>query len=196
MFPIELFNIISSLAHHNQRLSDELKTTKLEAITDSLTGLYNRRAFYEWVKYQSTLPTANDSHFEVAIIDIDRFKPYNDKFGHDAGDIALQLVCDSMIACSRSITNTSKDTHLFRWGGEEFLVVTNSSAKEMFSLLQMMRHTITAKSISLPRELTISAGFSALDINSTEACIIAADKALYRAKSTRDCVCSLDPIVA
>ncbi|MBA55840.1 MAG: hypothetical protein CMK89_15395 [Pseudomonadales bacterium] len=93
------------------------KRTQFEAERDPLTGLYNRRAGYR--KIESALQHAKQtsSHCAFLLVDLDKFKPINDQYGHDAGDLVLQTI-------SRRINkHLRKEDIVIRWGGDEFLII-------------------------------------------------------------------------
>ncbi|NSW91888.1 MAG: GGDEF domain-containing protein [Firmicutes bacterium] len=87
------------------------------AYKDPLTGLYNRRYFYEKLESDLKMLNRSNSNLSLCIIDIDHFKKVNDRYGHLAGDKLLTRVSKILKANSREI-----DT-IARWGGEEFAVI-------------------------------------------------------------------------
>lgn len=93
------------------------RRTQTQALTDSLTGLLNRRALETEVGEL----LRGGGTFCVVMADLDRFKALNDSFGHQAGDKALQLFADLVKACMRT------DDRAARWGGEEFVVILNGT---------------------------------------------------------------------
>lgn len=94
------------------RAVDLLQQTHREAHTDTLTGLPNRRALDDAVSRASS-----DGAFAVLLVDLDSFKPINDRFGHAAGDIVLQTVA------ARLVTAMDGRAEVFRIGGDEFAVI-------------------------------------------------------------------------
>ncbi|WP_437889487.1 GGDEF domain-containing protein [Phytobacter sp. V91] len=113
--PIEIYNdrLMLCIIHditEQKRLEQELEYA---AHRDALTGLLNRRQFYHLTEH--ILPTAQD--FSLLLIDVDHFKHINDQFGHQTGDEVL-------IQLSRALEQqVSKGSFVFRWGGEEFLLL-------------------------------------------------------------------------
>jgi diguanylate cyclase (GGDEF)-like protein len=160
----------------------ELEKARLEAedqflkmaMTDTLSGLNNRRAFIE---YLSSLPTDDATYF--AMIDIDYFKSINDRFGHDIGDEVIRLLGTLLI-------NTIDASHFTaRIGGEEFAIVLNGltnelATQELTTLMDVIRNT----DFSLPDNsaVTISIGIAPLLNSDTSNTLSKADKALYTAK--------------
>jgi diguanylate cyclase (GGDEF)-like protein len=94
-----------------------LKRIMFYAYKDPLTGLYNRRYFYEKLESDLKMLNRSNSNLSLCIIDIDHFKKVNDRYGHLAGDKLLTRVSKILKANSREI-----DT-IARWGGEEFAVI-------------------------------------------------------------------------
>jgi diguanylate cyclase (GGDEF)-like protein len=143
------------------------------ARTDSLTGLPNRRAWHELLVRESALSRRSGQPLSVAVLDLDRFKQYNDEHGHLAGDRLL-------VAATASWRTALRDTDvLARWGGDEFvLLLPNCSGEQTEALLGRMQ----AAWPSAP----FSAGVAESDGHELpEPLLGAADAALYRAKRHR-----------
>jgi diguanylate cyclase (GGDEF)-like protein/PAS domain S-box-containing protein len=139
---------------------------------DALTGLPNRRALDEQLPREMARARRADSELCLAIIDLDRFKAYNDSQGHLAGDVMLRdcaLVWDSEMR--------GEDT-IVRFGGEEFLVVLPDTPLEQAAEIVERLRGVT------PGEQTCSAGLACWDFAETiEDLVGRADSALYRAKA-------------
>jgi diguanylate cyclase (GGDEF)-like protein len=158
---------------------------QLMSITDSLTGLPNRRYLEERLAEELNRSKRYDYPMSFLMIDIDDFKAYNDKNGHQAGDLALQITAHCLKAALRAADVAS------RYGGEEFCILLPQTAlAEAGVIADRIRHRVNTthyphgKSQPLGR-VTISVGvstFSAI-INTSENIIAAADRALYQAKS-------------
>lgn len=140
---------------------------------DSLTGLPNRRALEEQLPRAMARARRNRSPLSVAILDIDRFKAYNDTHGHLAGDEVLR-------ACARAWDSTlrGEDT-IVRFGGEEFLVLlADTSAEQAGRIIERLR-------METPMGQTCSAGLAVWDyVESIDDLLGRADKALYLAKAS------------
>jgi len=95
-----------------------------QAITDSLTGLYNRRYFHNELRREIARARRTGSVFSVLILDLDDFKSINDRFGHKEGDRLLQQVADTLRRTCR------RTDVVARWGGEEFAVLLPDTAAE------------------------------------------------------------------
>lgn len=152
---------------------------------DPLTGLGNRRALAEEMGSLEARAARYGHRYCIALLDVDLFKPFNDMYGHQAGDRALQAVADQLVAEART------GDAVFRYGGEEFLCIfPEQSLANGVSAVSRMRLRI--KGLAIPHGanrtgvLTISGGVATMDpggIASADAVLGAADEALYRAKS-------------
>ncbi len=160
----------------------EFGEVKQLSLTDTLTGLPNRRSTERVLA--STIAVAERTHspFAVALADIDLFKRFNDRHGHHAGDRVLQTV-------SRLIRETLRPgDHAGRWGGEEFLVVLPSTGLEDAArVIERIRRRVEQVEVQWegrPLTVTISAGVSAYPelIRNPAAAVASADAALYKAK--------------
>lgn len=152
---------------------------------DKLTGLLNRQTFDDRmaqlvdqvVQEQDTVQTQGRGTFYV-IADIDHFKQVNDRFGHLMGDEVLLRFARVMVRCFRS------EDLLFRFGGEEFVVLLNNVTIEQCAVvLNRFRAQVAATDFPQVRHVSCSIGFARLDLNqSLEIISERADKALYYAK--------------
>ncbi|HYK72611.1 MAG TPA: GGDEF domain-containing protein, partial [Pseudoneobacillus sp.] len=102
----------------------EVEILKEQAFVDSLTKVGNRHQIDEWIEEKLTIATERQEYFSIIFFDIDHFKKINDTYGHKRGDSVLKELA-SLIK-----QNLPSDSHLGRWGGEEFIVITNSSGQE------------------------------------------------------------------
>ena len=155
--------------------------SQLQASTDSLTGLTNRRVAEEVLANL----LAVDSAFAVVMADLDFFKRLNDTMGHDAGDRALKLFADTARGVVRD-----RD-HVVRWGGEEFaLLLPGANAERAAEVVGRLRAALAqAHLVSGTPIFTASFGISDSTMaRDREALIRLADEALYRSKQAgRDC---------
>ncbi len=167
----------------------ETQSARLEniAATDSLTGVPNRRSFNQRLAAEWRRGVRRNSSVALMLIDIDFFKPFNDTYGHVAGDAALQQVANALSSC------LSRSEDLFaRYGGEEFVaILPDTPLAGALNIAERMREAVfdlgIAHSGSLLRRLTISAGVAckaAVRGTNPESLIEAADDALYQAKRT------------
>ncbi|WP_137132044.1 diguanylate cyclase [Rhizobium sp. FY34] len=167
------------------RLEENVRLQTLlrdEASRDHLTGLYNRR------HAQTILPALFEREragmpLSLLIVDIDHFKMFNDRFGHQTGDAVLQIFANILRQ------GMSGEENVFRWGGEEFLVVLPGADRQTAS--ERAEHwRAQMPSITLPDVLDMNITFSAglCEVTATmrttlEDAVKAADKALYAAKA-------------
>lgn len=158
--------------------SDIEKTEKLEYLAnrDFLTGTYNRRMFDHYIN------KINKCDYPISLIlfDIDFFKKINDTYGHKTGDAILVEI----VAITEN--EIRKTDFLFRWGGEEFIIVLKQTnrqeAQVVAEKLRLIFENHEFENIS--EKITISYGVSELEQNELiEQLVIKADRALYRAKS-------------
>jgi diguanylate cyclase (GGDEF)-like protein len=158
---------------------------------DSLTGLYNRRAFDQRIAalFNSQHRPRRRHQFTpsaFAMLDIDHFKQINDKFGHLYGDEVLAIVAKIM-------TDSFRDYDLlFRYGGEEFSAVLMEIDPEgVHDALDRFRQRVEQNDFPRHNRVTVSIGYTEFDLKATpEALIDRADKALYFSKhSGRNQVC-------
>ncbi|MDD2703605.1 MAG: sensor domain-containing diguanylate cyclase [Candidatus Omnitrophica bacterium] len=171
---------IGAVALENNELFEK---TKELAIHDGLTGLFAKGYFFDRLKEECKRGLRQKKIFSLLMIDIDRFKLYNDRFGHPAGDIVLGAI-------SRAIVDFLKEeTALIgRFGGEEFCVILSERAKEeAVSLAERLRKNIEEQSIVLrgqETKVTVSIGVASFlqDARDEAELVIKADKAMYAAK--------------
>ncbi|WP_215228576.1 diguanylate cyclase [Erythrobacter sp. 3-20A1M] len=152
-----------------------VRRSDADARRDPLTGLPNRRAMDEWLEPGRASAKAGGW---VALIDIDHFKAFNDRFGHGAGDDVLCKVAE----CFGS--NLATDARLARIGGEEFvLVLPDSDRGSAFEICESLRHAIACMEAENGMGVTVSIGLTARLRDETMATTLRrADTALYRAK--------------
>ncbi|MGE5591845.1 MAG: GGDEF domain-containing protein [Bacillota bacterium] len=168
------------------RFSDRMRTM---AFTDSLTGLPNRRYFFEELEAEVARALRYRFPLSILIIDLDYFKSYNDRLGHVAGDIALKRLSDMLRTGSR------EGDIMARYGGEEFIVAlshTDTEAARLYA--DRLRENVQALYGHGPVQLTVSVGIASLPGYSTlDALVQAADAALYQAKEGRNRVVVAPP---
>lgn len=162
--------------------------SQLQASTDSLTGLTNRRVAEEVLANLMAVDTA----FAVVMADLDYFKRLNDTMGHDAGDRALKLFADT----ARSVVR-DRD-HVVRWGGEEFaLLLPGANAERAAEVVERLRAAL-AQAHLLSNTPIFTASFGIADSSMArdrENIVRLADEALYRSKQAgRDRSTVADPL--
>jgi len=170
-----------------KRYSDQLRNRLEEsvelALTDSLTGLYNRRYMEGHLSTLVEESIQRGKPLSLLVTDIDYFKPVNDTHGHDAGDVVLKEFA------ARLKRNIRGMDLACRFGGEEFVVVMpDTDLTKAYMVGERLRQCIAGNGFSLPNkqllEITASIGVAALEgVDDTpEALIKRADQALYAAK--------------
>jgi diguanylate cyclase (GGDEF)-like protein/PAS domain S-box-containing protein len=155
-----------------------------QALSDSLTGLANRRAFDQALLREWELTLRDGSDISLLLLDIDHFKRFNDTYGHQAGDDCL---CAIAAAVKESVRSTDIAA---RYGGEEIAVILRPmSAADALVVAEKLRARIEA--LRLPLEegwVTASIGVATAlarhggSVRMPESLLLAADKALYQAK--------------
>lgn len=185
----ELELLLRSLVHplRNALL---YRAALLKAQRDPLTGAYNRAALADHMARDIELAQRHHNPLSIIVLDIDHFKKINDTYGHTAGDCLLK----ALVECAN--TSIRRCDMLFRFGGEEFVVLLNNTdEKGALRLAERIRRNVekeeflcSGKSI----HMTISAGIASLHDKDIETHLFErADQALYRAKSDgRNCVCA------
>jgi diguanylate cyclase (GGDEF)-like protein len=171
----------AGLAVENSRLFEK---TVIRAHTDSLTGLWNHGYFQRLLGAEIERAKATDKPMSLIMLDIDDFKIYNDKLGHQAGDKILKNLAGLLQNQSRKMDYTC------RYGGEEFtIILPHTDKKEAFSIAERLRENIEKyyfnhEEILPHKTLTVSLGLASFPIDgSTPSELIAtSDKALYQAK--------------
>nr|WP_276583884.1 diguanylate cyclase [Pseudomonas sp. RIT-PI-AD] len=155
---------------------DLVRALKQSAQFDSLTNLYNRRAFYEQGIQLFRQAQRGGQDISVAMLDLDLFKSINDEFGHASGDAAL-------VSFSRSLLAAFPDALLGRLGGEEFALVSKQDAATLHAALDRLRDTCAHLKYSVGAPpLSFSAGVYYGAPDDLESLLHQADMRLYRAK--------------
>lgn len=171
----------------NERAEEQIRqlNNQLErlAMSDELTGLANRRAFFARGEEELRKARRYPAPLSLLMVDIDRFKGINDNFGHHAGDQVLQLVATTMLGLIREVDK------LGRLGGEEFaILLPNTALDEATTLAERLRLAVANKTLILDGQVigaTISVGVAAFasTIKTLDDLLRAADAALYSAKN-------------
>ena len=161
-----------------------MEALKEKNLTDSLTGLYNRKYLDEIVEKQLALDVKNGSIYAIMFLDIDYFKMVNDTYGHDIGDDILRKLAITM---KKSI---GANETLVRYGGEEFLILMKNATQESTKKLADKINADFSKIIfnyggdSFSKTVSIGYSFFPTDTDQFWKCIKYADISLYEAKAT------------
>jgi len=182
---LEIIGPQVALALERAEWQERATEFQLMSITDSLTGLPNRRYLEERLQEELNRSKRYDHPMSFLMIDIDDFKAYNDKNGHQAGDVALQITAHCLKGALRAADVAS------RYGGEEFCILLPQTAvTEAGVIADRIRHRVSTTEFPHGKtqplgQVTISVGVSTFtkNIDSPENIIAAADRALYQAKS-------------
>ncbi len=170
---------------YDQKLHEEMAHL---SITDQLTGLYNRRHFYETFPRELRKTFRNGERLYIALLDVDNFKLYNDNYGHPAGDHALKCI-------ARAMTDVLKRAgdYCFRIGGEEFCCLFSESDMEKATQFAN-RIRLNIQELNLEHKANIPHGMVTVSLGLVmvpadpdailEQVMTQADKALYRAKES------------
>ncbi|MDF2720916.1 MAG: diguanylate cyclase [Paenibacillus sp.] len=168
----KLYGAIAIAVNHVRHEYDSLQ---LEAHTDPLTGLFNRRVMDHYMKVwlKGNVP------FCLLILDLDHFKHVNDTYGHDVGDEVLKAVAQTIKA------NTRREHVCCRFGGEEFVILMpGTERKEAVGYAETIRLCMEQSPGPTGKPVTVSVGISACPDSASDAETLfrLADEALYKAK--------------
>jgi diguanylate cyclase (GGDEF)-like protein len=185
--PFEPSELIARVRSHLQHLA----VLRDMAIRDGLTRCYNHKYFKARLVEEVSRARRYEAPLTVAMLDIDRFKEVNDKFGHLAGDSVLAQLSTIMVASLRSTDVVA------RYGGEEFgMLLIQSGADEATIVTNRLRERIASQRFALPDTaseeappeivVTVSIGVAQLDVKNDDptSLIQRADNALYEAKTS------------
>lgn len=173
----------------NQSLQEEIKRReqlelelKLQATTDPLTGLFNRRQYESLFVRELERVRRHGNALSLCVVDLDHFKKINDEHGHDAGDQVLKHV-------SRLFTDTLRNTDIIgRFGGEEFiLLLPDTNLHCAVQVLNRLREHLQSASVPVERlNIQLTATFAVTEVSAAdetiEEVIRRADRALYDGK--------------
>ncbi|GAA6198386.1 hypothetical protein NBRC116598_38310 [Pseudophaeobacter arcticus] len=167
-----------------RELTKAYELLQVEANTDPLTQVSNRRPFLKTLESQFDRAQQRGFPMSVAMLDVDHFKSINDRYGHDAGDKTLQQLSSMLIREFRSIDLVG------RLGGEEFaLVFPDTDLIGAYAACERLRSTIQSSEISAGANkirLTVSIGLTNIcnSVNAAAALLKRADELLYVAKNS------------
>ncbi|MDA8138742.1 MAG: diguanylate cyclase [Desulfobacteraceae bacterium] len=176
---------IRHLASQVNSLQTELENAKAKAMTDGLTGVYNRQALDDYLEEKIERSRETGADFSILMIDIDNFKQINDKYGHVIGDrvlVALAQKCRGLIR---------GEDFIARYGGEEFTLLLEGAsyrhaikkAEQICATIASVRYATSESQSDDYLSLTVSIGVSQYKKGDTcQALIQRADQALYEAK--------------
>ena len=174
----------SDLRVRNQQLESMLRSVEALAITDALTGLFNRRRFADVLKREFAVTRRYRNTLSCLLVDLDHFKQINDRFGHDAGDQVLKEVARRIVGSLREVDLAA------RYGGEEFAILLPHTSKtdarivaeRLLSNLRKQEFTFNGELVRVTASIGC-AGNSDVASGQPEDLVKAADLALYEAKN-------------
>jgi diguanylate cyclase (GGDEF)-like protein len=170
------------------RIEERLRELEQLALIDPLTGVGNRRFLEMTLTSRAEELRRYGWPFGVLLIDLDKFKRINDRYGHDVGDQALKMVASTLTSCSRASDAVG------RWGGDEFMVVlANANETGMKVASERVRTLVERSALTTgrgPVHATVSIGgaLAGPEASSVEQLLQVADRHMYCAKSRgRNC---------
>lgn len=170
----------------NKALLNSYQKLEESNFTDSLTGIYNRKKFDEYSTFIFNDAQRYNHTFSIVVLDLNKFKPINDIYGHNIGDKVLVFFAELL-------TNSIRETdYLFRVGGDEFyLLLNNTNLEEATIVVKKLEEKILkSKFIYENIEIIISASFGVsqykIDANNIEELIVKADAKMYENKKRFD----------
>ena len=178
--------IVELRVRHQIQIVNQIRTIERLSMTDQLTGLHNRRSFDVRFNVEWKNALREQMPISILIMDIDKFKTYNDTYGHQQGDVALQ-------SFAKTFAETLKRPCDFaaRWGGEEFIaLLPNTDAQGALFIAEQIRERIQEMEIPSPDghgvKITVSIGVNSRlhgDEDAPNEFFSRADEALYMAKA-------------
>lgn len=152
-----------------------------QALKDPLTGINNRASMDSYLKHQTLVAHRHKNPLSLIMLDVDLFKSINDTFGHVVGDAVLRAIADEIVKCTRD------SDVVFRYGGEEFVVIlTNTAGIGAYFLAERIRQSIAALEIEAlagHTSITVSAGVAQYRQGGAATDLLSrADEMLYTAK--------------
>ncbi|ODA43903.1 GGDEF domain protein [Thermodesulfovibrio sp. N1] len=156
-----------------------------ETVIDPLTDIYNKKFFYEMAQKEFDYFKRYGRKFSLLFIDIDDFKKINDRYGHLSGDMVLQEIAKRLQKAVR------KNDMVFRFGGEEFVVLLHGANSERaISIAERIRQEVANEEIKIYEDnkisITISCGVATVNesIKDVQELVDRADIAMYKAKQS------------
>lgn len=171
------------LEKKNMEYEELMRKFERMAITDPVTGLFNRRRFEEVLAQEFERYRRYGTPFSCLMIDVDHFKRINDTYGHDIGDLILKETAQTIQGQTRGVDTVA------RYGGDEFAVLLSQqkgdeAVKAAGRILKELRH-LHFKEIKKGEKITLSIGIASVpdpDLKEMDQVVQCADFALYKAK--------------
>jgi diguanylate cyclase (GGDEF)-like protein len=152
-----------------------------QALTDSLTGCYNRRSFELQLERDLHMATRMGQPLSLVMLDLDDFKNINDQAGHEAGDVALRLLAEALRSELRAVDTAA------RFGGDEFVIILPQATTEGAVIVaERLRKRVEQLDVPGFGRVTSSFGVATFPTHasSRDSLVVAADRALYDSKNS------------
>ena len=189
---INFLNMFAQQIEMAITIADLFEAVKAQAVTDGLTGLYNRRYFEEYLKKETIRAIRQQQPFSIIGLDLDFLKQINDKYGHAYGDIAIKTVASVLQRNARSIDIAA------RMGGEEFnLILPGVESSGALIAAERIRKAIEQEELETIGHITASIGVATFleHSDNIEEVIELTDQAMYKSKRNgRNCVTLAKPV--
>lgn len=177
MFAMTFQQMTSELRHTNEQLARAQAELEALAVTDPLTGCYNRRFFDEVVARELEQHRRFGMRMSILFIDCDRFKSINDRLGHETGDKVLTSVAALIRAEVR------ESDYVFRWGGDEFVVLMTCDERQAAIKASTIRSAFSTSDLAatLPPGTGLSVGWIGVPVGARDLLpfVQAADRRMY-----------------
>lgn len=160
-------------------IADLFEEVKAQAVSDGLTGLYNRRYFEEYLKKEVTRAMRQQQAFSIVGLDLDHLKQINDKYGHAYGDLAIKTVANVLKKNARSIDTAA------RMGGEEFnVILPGVDSKGAMIAAERIRKALESEKLDTIGHITASIGVATFleHSDNIEDILELTDQAMYQSK--------------
>lgn len=172
-----VYILVLYYAQYLFRAYTEIEIFRKHAYVDSLTAIANRRRIDEWLGERLTAARQEHRLFSIIFFDIDHFKRVNDRYGHKIGDCVLKEL-SALVS-----ENLEKGDCFGRWGGEEFILFTDSTGNQVWKKAEYLRKLVEQHRFKEAGKLTASFGIAEYRPgDDTDTLLGRADKALYESK--------------
>ncbi|MEW8691184.1 MAG: diguanylate cyclase [Candidatus Thiodiazotropha endolucinida] len=174
----ELNNALDRLRETQKQLAQKNRELATLSEIDALTQLYNRRKIDQIIEEYLVETSHRPFPLAMIILDIDRFKHYNDHYGHQAGDDVIRGVAHALATSARG------NDSIGRWGGEEFIIICRDTDSDTaLKIAERLRTTIEQAQFQVDEPVTCSFGVTSYRVgDNADSIIKRADDALYTSK--------------
>jgi len=178
-FRVVGFLMLGYTFFENYKLIKLLRNVEKKAYIDSLTGVYNRKFLDEVFKLEKEKYRTFRKEFCIIFIDLDNFKAVNDKYGHMEGDKVLKQVADLIKR------NIRKEDFVIRYGGDEFVIITEAPRGDVLSIMSRLQDVIKIKYKDVEVTASIGSACYPADGKELEDLIRKADERMYTIKKLK-----------